>query len=285
MNLRNSLSILTLLATATLCAGAQDVQEGPVPTAAIINVHSKNGTPLDPAMLKLQVNRHDSPITSVTPVAPGSTQVAILIDDGLRGSFGLQIDDFKHFITALAPGTKVLIGYMQNGMVRSEGGFTANHDEAIDQLRITSQVAGVSASPYFCLSEFVKHWPSNETGARFVLMITNGVDPYNGSTSILNQDSPYVTQASRSTPSSTARRTPVAHVAASAARATWSRSPRPQAGTRSTRAPSRRRRSHRTSASSRRPSTRATSSASRRCLRAANMTRSTSSNSPARSPA
>jgi hypothetical protein len=195
MNLRNSLSILTLLATATLCAGAQDVQEGPVPTAAIINVHSKNGTPLDPAMLKLQVNRHDSPITSVTPVAPGSTQVAILIDDGLRGSFGLQIDDFKHFITALAPGTKVLIGYMQNGMVRSEGGFTANHDEAIDQLRITSQVAGVSASPYFCLSEFVKHWPSNETGARFVLMITNGVDPYNGSTSILNQDSPYVTQA------------------------------------------------------------------------------------------
>jgi hypothetical protein len=195
MNLRNSLLALTVFATSSVFAAAQDVQEGPVPTSAIISVQSKSGTPLDPAMLKLQVNRHDSPITSVTPVAPGSAQVAILIDDGLRGSFGLQIDDFKHFISALAPGTKVLIGYMQNGMVRSEGGFTANHDDAIAQLRIPMQSAGVDASPYFCLSDFVKHWPSNEPGARFVLMISNGVDPYNGSTSIMNQDSPYVQQA------------------------------------------------------------------------------------------
>jgi len=68
-------------------------------------------------------------------------------------------------------------------------------------------LAGASASPYFCLSDFVKNWPSNaenQSGAssqqpthkaRIVLMITNGVDPYNGSTSILNQDSPYVASA------------------------------------------------------------------------------------------
>jgi hypothetical protein len=31
--------------------------------------------------------------------------------------------------------------------------------------------------------------------ARFVLMLSNGVDPYNGSTSIMNQDSPYVNAA------------------------------------------------------------------------------------------
>jgi hypothetical protein len=49
----------------------------------------------------------------------------------------------------------------------------------------------------------VKHWPvegydnavSAHVRARFVLMITNGVDPYNGSTSPLNQDSPYVEAA------------------------------------------------------------------------------------------
>jgi hypothetical protein len=45
------------------------------------------------------------------------------------------------------------------------------------------------------LSEFVKHWPSTQPGPRFVMMLTNGVDPYNGSTSILNQDSPYVQSA------------------------------------------------------------------------------------------
>jgi hypothetical protein len=57
------------------------------------------------------------------------------------------------------------------------------------------------------LSDFVKHWPGAGSDAavdgaiapvparhkaRFVLMISNGVDPYNGSTSIMNQDSPYV---------------------------------------------------------------------------------------------
>ena len=75
----------------------------------------------------------------------------------------------------------------------------------------------MSASPYFCLSEFAKNWPGTPVEARrnpealdamgpaaagtrkarFVLMITNGVDPYNGSTSILNQDSPYVATAVR----------------------------------------------------------------------------------------
>jgi hypothetical protein len=169
--------------------------EGPLPTTALISVQSKSGVPLDPASLRLQINRHDSPITSVTPVTPGNTQIAILIDDGLRGSFNLQLEDLKHFISALKPGTKVLIGYMQNGVVRSETGFTANHDEAIAQLRITMSSPGIDASPYFCLSDFVKKWPSNEPGARFVLMISNGVDPYNGSTSILNQNSPYVQTA------------------------------------------------------------------------------------------
>jgi hypothetical protein len=36
---------------------------------------------------------------------------------------------------------------------------------------------------------------SSPRKARFIVMITDGVDPYNGSTSINNQDSPYVATA------------------------------------------------------------------------------------------
>jgi hypothetical protein len=65
---------------------------------------------------------------------------------------------------------------------------------------------GLSASPYLCLSDFVKKWPGTEADpdaigasaprkARFVLMITDGVDPYNGSTNVTNQNSPYVSAA------------------------------------------------------------------------------------------
>jgi hypothetical protein len=174
---------------------AQAPTEGPVPTTALITVQSKSGAPLDPSMLRLQINRHDAPINSVTPVKPAAAQVAILIDDGLRFTFSSQIGEFTDFINSLPAGTKVLVGYMQNGIVRSEGGFSTNHAAVAAQLRIPMSAAGVDASPYFCLSDFVKHWPSNEPGARFVLMVSNGVDPYNGRPSIMNQDSPYVQTA------------------------------------------------------------------------------------------
>ena len=169
--------------------------EGPVPTTATIQVQSKSGAPLDPAMLTLQVNGRDTPILSVKPIPPPGAQIAILIDDGLRFTFGNQLSDFADFINGLPPGAKVLVGYMQNGIVRGMNTFTANHKLAADQLRITTSVAGINGSPYFTLSEFSKHWPSNEPGARFVLLVTNGVDAYNGSTSVLNQNSPYVQTA------------------------------------------------------------------------------------------
>ena len=169
--------------------------EGPLPTTATIAVQSKSGAPLDPALLTLQVDGKDTPILSVKPIPPPGAQIAILIDDGLRSSFGNQISDFANFINALPPGTKVLVGYMQNGMVRGMNTFSANHQLAVDQLRLPMSVAGINGSPYFTLSEFSKHWPSNQPGARFVLLITNGIDPYNGSTSVMNQSSPYVQTA------------------------------------------------------------------------------------------
>jgi hypothetical protein len=175
---------------------AQEIpMEGPVTTTALISAQSKDGTPLDPSMLKLQVNRHESPIAAVTLVPPGGAQVAILLDDGLRGSFGLQLNDIKTFIGQLPAGTQLLVGYMENGTVRSEGGFQPVSQASASQLRVPLSAPGISASPYFCLSDFVKNWPSNRPGARIVLMITNGIDPYNGRPSIMNQDSPYVQSA------------------------------------------------------------------------------------------
>ena len=189
-------SLIAGVALVTVPAFSQEVAtEGPVPTTALINLEAKQGVTPDPSMLRLQVNRKDSPITTVSPVSPAAAQVAILIDDGLRSSFSNQIGEFATFINQLPAGTKVLVGYMENGTIRSAGGFSTNHEEVASQLRIPFSSAGISASPYFCLSEFVKHWPSNEPGSRFVLMITNGVDPYNGRPSVLNQDSPYVQAA------------------------------------------------------------------------------------------
>jgi hypothetical protein len=186
----------TLVAGSAMALMAQEIpNEGPVPTTVVIQANSKHDEPLNPALLKLEVNRHESPITAVTPISPRATQVAILIDDGARHSFSLQIRDIQDFINSLPKGTEVFVGYMQNGEVRSEGGFSANHEQVASQLRQTLSMPGIAASPYFSLSTFVKQWPSTKRVARMVLMITNGVDPYNGRPSVLNQNSPYVQTA------------------------------------------------------------------------------------------
>ena len=194
--------IRTSFMLAALAAGvgapmlAQEIpQEGPVPTTALINVESKNPVQIDPRGLTLQVNGHDTPITSLRSAASGNQEIAILIDDGLRTNFGLQLKEIATFVDSLPRNAKVLVGYMENGTVRSSGHFTADHQEITNQIRVPLGVPGQSASPYFCLSDFVKHWPSQEPAARFVLMITNGVDPYNGRPSMMNQDSPYVQAA------------------------------------------------------------------------------------------
>jgi hypothetical protein len=191
---------LTLLTATTLTAHAQ--QEGPTPTQALIAVDSKN--PAAPTLndVTIKVNNRNAELTGLTPVRASGAQVAILIDDGLRIGVSRELGAMRSFIKGLRPGTEIFVGYMQNGRVLTGQNFTTDYDAAAQSLRMPVGMPGVSASPYFCLSDFVKRWPEDANSgsapkARFVLMITNGVDPYNGSTSIMNQNSPYVDAAVR----------------------------------------------------------------------------------------
>jgi hypothetical protein len=203
------------IVTLTICAltlpgmQAHAQQEGGTPTQALIAYESKTPATLTPANVALKVDNRATAIANLAPISASGTQVALLIDDGLRTSVGRELNNLRAFVTSLPQGTEIFIGYMANGRVVPAGdlnGFTTDHAAAAQGLHIPAGVPGISASPYFCLSDFVKNWPGDAEGAsapqqqpshkaRVVLMITNGVDPYNGSTSILNQDSPYVSAA------------------------------------------------------------------------------------------
>jgi hypothetical protein len=199
MQTRILLSLTTILSLSA-AAGAATAQEGLAPTQILVTVDSKTPVVPTPDTLKLSLNNKPVPITSFQPLAPNGTQIAILIDDGLRVSVGSQLGDLKKSVANLPPGTEVMIGYMQNGEVKTAQPFTTDLAAASANFRLPFGSPGMSASPYFCLSDFVKRWQGEEAAperakARFVLMITNGVDPYNGSTSILNQNSPNVEAA------------------------------------------------------------------------------------------
>jgi hypothetical protein len=198
--------LLTSCFTLGLVARAQ--LEGPVPTQALVNVDPKSTPPASASVITVSVNDKKEPLTAWAPVVPGNAQVAVLIDDGLRESVGRELDNLRNFVRGLPPGVEVLVGFMQYGRVTSDQPFTANHEVAASSLHLPQGIAGASASPYLCLSDFVKHWPGagasastiglggpSQRKARFILMLTNGVDPYNGSTSVMNQGSPYVDAA------------------------------------------------------------------------------------------
>lgn len=183
--------------------------EGPLPTQVLVKVDAKSTPPANASALTVQVNDHKEPLTAWEPLTPGNAQVVLLIDDGLRESIGRELDNLRTFVRTLAPGVEVMVGFMQFGQVVPEQEFTTDHARAAETIHLPGGVPGMSASPYLCLSDFVKHWPqaressssmsgmseAREHKARFVLMLTNGVDPYNGNTSVLNQGSPYVDAA------------------------------------------------------------------------------------------
>ena len=201
---------LTFFALALPGYTAFSQQEGPTPTQALVAFDAK--APVSPTAkdVTAKVDNRPTTLLNLAHVPPNGTQVALLIDDGLRTSIGGELNNLRAFITSLPQGTEVYVGFMQNGRVvpaNEMPGFTTNHAAAAQSLRIPMGLRGASASPYFCLSDFVKNWPSeaeNQSAqqsqhfthkARIVLMITNGVDPYNGSTNITNQNSPYVAAA------------------------------------------------------------------------------------------
>ena len=199
---------LTLFTFALPVAHSQ--QEGATPTQALVSIDSKNATTPTAKDITVKVDNRATPLLNLAAVPPNGAQVAILIDDGLRTRIGNELDNLKNFLMSLPQGTEVFVGYMQNGRVVSGSdnpGFTTDRAAAAAGLRISMGIRGASASPYFSLSDFVKNWPPSAEAqrtaqsrpfthkARIVLMITNGVDPYNGSTSITNQNSPYVASA------------------------------------------------------------------------------------------
>jgi hypothetical protein len=116
-------------------------------------------------------------------------QLFVFLDDSTRSSsLGVHISELKSFFNALPATTQVAVGYMRNGAVAVAQDFTSDHQKAVDALRLPMGTPGVNGSPYFALSDAVKHWPSKEaTGRRVVLMLTDGVDRYDGSMDLDDQ--------------------------------------------------------------------------------------------------
>lgn len=170
------------MATTIPTAFAQGADE--VSTKTVITVLPKNSEqipPVEPQNLKIQVNGKSVQADSVTPLRGdrAGLELVILIDSGARESLGRQMEEISSFVKSLPPTTEVAIAYMVNGQAVFQQPFTTDKNAALRALHLPGGSAGTSASPYFCLSDLAKHWPSQNTAnRREVLAITDGIDPY-----------------------------------------------------------------------------------------------------------
>lgn len=153
------------MATVTVLPGNGNVVGASVPQDAVhVEVDGHNAS----------VNRWQSTKGTGAPV-----ELVLMIDDGARASLGRELGDIRRFLETLPPNVKATVAYMEYGNATLSGPLTADHAKAAAELHLPVGAPGMNASPYFCLSDLAKHWPSKDASARReVIMITDGVDYY-----------------------------------------------------------------------------------------------------------
>jgi hypothetical protein len=145
--------------------------------------------------LSVKVNGKNAKVTKWAPFQSpnNSLELVLLIDGSARNSLGLQMDDMAHFIKSLPPNTKAAIAYMEEGSAVFSGPLSSDHAQVLRALHLPAGSPGSNASPYFCLSDLAKRWPSQDRAARReVVMVTDGVDNYDPQ---YDPEDPYVQAA------------------------------------------------------------------------------------------
>jgi hypothetical protein len=145
--------------------------------------------------LAVKVNGKNAKVTKWAPYASpdNSMELVLLIDSSARSSLGRQMEDIEEFVKTLPPNTKAAIAYMQNGRSTFATPLSADHAQVLSALHLPGGGAGVDSSPYFCLSDLAKNWPSTDARARReVVMVTDGVDNYDRR---LDSEDPYMEAA------------------------------------------------------------------------------------------
>jgi hypothetical protein len=174
-----------------LLAGLPLLAQSGVQTQTVVTVMPKSGNrplTITQAQVQATVGGKSATVVDWVPLRgeQAGLQIVLLIDGGARSGLTLQYADLKNFVTKLPEGAQVGIAYMQNGRAVVAQNITSDRKLVIDAFRMPMGIPGDNGSPYFCLSNLVKNWPSAGTSSaettvrREVLMITDGVDLYYG---------------------------------------------------------------------------------------------------------
>ena len=161
----------------------------------VVTAEGHHGAPppeVNRDQISVDVDRHPAKVESWTPLRGDQANLDfyILIDDGVDSEIGLEFNSLKSFINSQPATTRIGLAYLRNGSANIVAPLTAEHDKVAKALRLPSGPAGIASSPYMCISDLVKKWPTVD-GRREVLLISGGVDPW----SPADPQNPYLQQS------------------------------------------------------------------------------------------
>ena len=173
--------VLAMLSTCSLVAQTTVPETGPTANMVITEEsrHGSNESTIQPQEVTVYQGHERDEITRWVPAqgANAGLELYILLDDDSAPMLATQLGDFRNFIMEQPMSAKVGVAYMQNGIARVAQEPTTDHSLAAKALRPPLSLGGVNGSPYFALSNLVKHWPDSQN-RREVLMVSDGVDRY-----------------------------------------------------------------------------------------------------------
>jgi hypothetical protein len=178
-----SLAAVLFWFVATVAFSQSEFNEGQGKAVVTVLPQKKGAAPpsipKDQLTLKLDGKAADITTWHHLTESDAPVQLVVLIDNGARGALGIQLGDISQFLKSLPPSAEAAVAYMENGRANLAGPLSKDHAAVARQLHMPTGPAGISGSPYFCLSDLAHHWPSHDRSARrVVVMITDGVDNY-----------------------------------------------------------------------------------------------------------
>jgi hypothetical protein len=194
VNLIAGLALATLFTSGLAAQTAQPAEKTTANMVVTEQTRQGSGTsPITARDVTVSQGHERDQVTRWVPAqgADGGLELYILMDDDSASMVNTQLGDIRNFIMEQPVPVKIGVAYMRNGIARVAQEATSDHSLAAKALRLPIGLGGVNGSPYFALSNLVKHWPQSQD-RREVLMISDGVDRYYESNDMFD---PYLAKA------------------------------------------------------------------------------------------
>lgn len=179
-----SIIVLLLAGLAVALPASAREAEKPADIRVIVTVAGTHNNP-PPEVTRQDVLAHvgqaRQAVLEWTPLQgkQAPLELAILIDDSLDPSVGVQLGDVRDFILGLPEGTRVGVAYARNGIATFTQDFTSDRALAAKAIRLPFGSEGAISSPYLAVTDLLQRW-SDASNRREVLLVSDGIDLFRG---------------------------------------------------------------------------------------------------------